>query len=228
MSRFKRCAATALGLLLSCYGVSALAQAARSGGSASTQLMQQMQQMASERTTLQAENERLKGELASVKKDRDALKAAQQAVDRRSKDATEALAHSKTQRDAVEQELTQNKEKMQELIAKFRETIQKLRETETEGATAKQALATRDRELAACTDRNAKLYQLNEEVLTRLQKRGVWSRAAESEPFTQIARVRLENLADDYRARAQDLTLRPAAAPDAGSPPATPPPPTVH
>ncbi|GAC1660206.1 MAG: hypothetical protein PVS2B3_13230 [Steroidobacteraceae bacterium] len=39
------------------------AQTARSGGGASAQLAQQLQQLASERTSLQAENERLKKEL---------------------------------------------------------------------------------------------------------------------------------------------------------------------
>src|SRR5215469_13366038 len=82
-----------------------VAQTARSGGSASAQLIQQMQQIASERTTLQAENDKLKSQLAAVTKDRDALKAGQQAVQRRAQDSSAALARSNTQRTATEQEL---------------------------------------------------------------------------------------------------------------------------
>ncbi len=52
----------------------ALAQTTRSGGGANAQLMQQMQQLASERTSLQAENAKLKKELDDLRKDRDALK----------------------------------------------------------------------------------------------------------------------------------------------------------
>src|SRR6516165_5040746 len=85
----------------------AVAQTARSGGNASAQLMQQMQELASERTTLQGENDKLKKQLADVTKDRDALKAGQQAVERRAKDATAALASSNSQRATTEQELTQ-------------------------------------------------------------------------------------------------------------------------
>jgi len=59
------------------------AQTARSGSNAGAQLYEQLQQLASERTSLQAENEKLKNELAQAQKDRDALKAGQQAIERR-------------------------------------------------------------------------------------------------------------------------------------------------
>jgi seryl-tRNA synthetase len=204
------------------------AQTARSGGgNANTQLLQQMQQIASERTSLQAENERLKKELADVKKDRDGLKAGQQGLDRRTKDAAAALARSNEQRQATDQELTQSKARMQELIVKFKETVQKFREVETENAASRQTLATRDRDLSACVDRNIALYHLNEEILTRLDTQGVWSHLARAEPFTKIKRTQLENLADDYRARAQDqrvvLPGNPTSDAPASSPPGAPP-----
>jgi chromosome segregation ATPase len=192
----------------------AVAQAPRTGGGASAQLMQEMQQLASERTTLQAENEKLKSQLADMKKDRDALKAGQQVIERRAQGAAAELAHSTAQREATERELTEYKTKMQELIAKFRDTIQQLREAETEGATAKQSLATRERELKACVDHNVALYHLNDEVLTHFEHQGFWSRVAQAEPFTQIKRVQNENLIDDYRSRAQDQ-LTPGAKPSA-------------
>jgi chromosome segregation ATPase len=209
------------------------AQTARSGGGASTQLMQQMQQLASERTTLQAENDKLKGELADVKKDRDALKAAQAGVERRAKDAAAALEHGNVQREATDQELTQTKAKMQELVTRFRETLQKMREIETDDAGAKQALAGREHELAVCVDHNQALYRLDDEVLTRLEKQGVFTRLAEAEPFTRIKRTQLENYVDDSRARAQDsivpapkppLPAGAASAPPPATPAPTPPP----
>jgi uncharacterized phage infection (PIP) family protein YhgE len=198
------------------------AQTPREGGAASAQLLEQMQQLASERTALQAENEKLKGQLADLKKDRDALKAGQQAIERRAQGAAAALAQSTSQREATEQELGQYKARMQELIAKFRETIEKLREAETSGATAKQSLAARERELKACVDHNLALYRLNDEVLTHFEHQGFWAGLARSEPFTRIKRVQNENLIDDYRSRAQDQ-LAPGAKPrthETGAPPA--------
>ena len=203
----------------------AVAQTPRSGGGPSAQLLEQLQQLASERTALQAENEKLKGQVSDLKKDRDALKAGQQTIERRAQGAAAELAQSTAQRQATEQELGQYKAKMLELVAKFRETIQKLRETETEGATAKQTLATREHDLQACVDHNLALYHLNDEVLTHFDRQGLWSRVAQAEPFTKIKRVQNENLIDDYRSRAQDQ-LTPSPKPngaDRGAAPAASP-----
>jgi len=216
MDRHPRWISAAVGVAVVVISGSAAAQTARSGGNASAQLMQQL---AAERSSLQAEDEKLKSELAAVKKERDALKSGQQALASRAKDATAAAAHSTAQREAADQELTQTKAKMQELVAKFRETIQKLHETEVESTTAKQTLATREKELSICADHNLALYHLNEEVLDRLDqqgKKGIFSRMAQTEPFTRVKRVQLENLIDDYHSRAQDqLLTAPSSAPPA-------------
>lgn len=219
MDRSQRWIAVAALAAVAAFGRGALAQVARSGGSANAELVNQLQQLASDRTALQAENARLKSQLADVTKDRDALKAGQQGLDRRARDTAAALAQSNGQRDRADQELTQYQAKMQELIAKFRETIQKLRDTETESASAKQSLATRERELSVCVDRNVALYHLNQEVLNHMDRQGFWSRLAQNEPFTQIKRVQNENLIDNYRARAQDQRVAPSTAPPAGSTP---------
>lgn len=200
------------------------AQSARSGGAPNAQLLQQMQQVASERTALQAENERMKKELDDVRKERDQLKKGQQAIELRVKSGESALARSALDRQNTEQELTQTKAKMQELIAKFRETLQTLSQIEADDNTAKQSLTRRDQDLKVCTDRNTALYKLNDEVLTHFDRQGVFARVAQSEPFTQIKRVQLENLLDDYRARAQEQKASPAArlpdSPVAGPSPA--------
>jgi chromosome segregation ATPase len=209
----------------------AQAQTARSGCAASAQLVQQLQQLASERTAMQAEAARMKKELEDMRKERDALKNVQKSADLRARSSSAALAQATAQREAAEQELKQTKDKTEQLIAKFRETIQQLREIETDRATTKQILATRDQELRVCLDRNSALYKLNDEVLTRFDKQSVFSRIGASEPFTRIKRVQLENLVDDYKARANDERVTPqniggaarAAAPPASKPAEVPP-----
>ena len=191
----------------------ALAQTARSGGgtsAANAQLVQQLQQLGSERTALQTENERMKRELADLRKERDALKAGQQALDRRAKASEATAAGSTRERETTEAELAKSKDRMQELVAKFRETVQTLKDVETGRAVATQTLATRERDLKSCVDRNVALYQLNEEVLNRFEHEGALPRLARAEPFTQLKRNQNENLIDDYRARAADQ--KPAAA----------------
>jgi len=206
-------------LLSAAFCPPALAQTARSGGGQNTQLVQQLQQLASERTSLQAENAKMKKELDDLRKERDALKKAQQGAEqRRAQSSAAVLAQSASQRAASEQELKKTQEKMQELIAKFRETAQTLHDVETERSTAKQTLATRDQELKTCVDRNLALYQLNGEVLTHLERQSIWSRAAAAEPFTQLKRVQLENLVDGYQSRAQDQRVESAPQTPASAP----------
>lgn len=209
----------ALALLIA-TGPPAHAQTARSGGGANAQLLQQMEQLASERTAMQAEATRMKKELEDLRKERDDLKKAQQVADQRSKTTAAALAQGASQRAATEQELTQTKARMQELVAKFRETLQTLKEFESQATTAKQTLATRDQQLKVCTEYNDKLYKLNSDILTKWEHESAWSRFGHAEPFTKIGRVRLDNMADDYKARADDLRVNPVSAPS--TPPASP------
>ena len=203
-----RVSGAALAAMLIVYPV-AKAQTARPGGAQSAQLLQQLQQLGSERTTLQTENDRMKKELESLRKERDQLKQAQHGLDERARAAAAALAQVNGQRTTTAQELEQSKAKLQELIAKFRETLQTLRQIETEATTGKQTLARRDRELQVCTDRNAALYQLNGEILTHFEHESAWSRLGRAEPFTQIKRVQLENMLDDYKGRADDQHYAP-------------------
>jgi chromosome segregation ATPase len=190
---------------------SADAQVARSGGgSANPQLLQQLQQLASERTSLQAENDKLKKSVEDLTKQLESVKKAQKSIDQRAKESTAALEQSKTQRESTEEQLKQTKDRMEQLIAKFRETAQSLREIEADRTATKQTLSARDQQLKVCIDRNLALYKINEEVLTVLDKQTLWSRVAAAEPFTRIKRNRMENLIDDYKARADDQLVAPA------------------
>jgi chromosome segregation ATPase len=221
MARIRSPAIAAL-ILISLTASAAQAQTARSGGGASAALMQQMQELASERTALQEELARTKKELEGVRKERDDLKKAQQAVDQRAKVSAAALSQSTSQKAAAEQELTQYKAKMQELIVKFRETVTTMRQIEADGASAKQTLAQRDQQLKVCTERNAALYKLNGDILTHWEHESAFSRASRIEGFTKIKRVELENMMDDYHDRAEDQLYHPGAAtaPTPAAPPA--------
>jgi cell division protein FtsB len=189
------------------------AQSARSGAGASAQLLQQMQQLASERTSLQAENAKLKKDLEDLRKDRDTLKNSQQALDKRAKSSEAALKQQLAQRQSgANEELAQTKEKMQQLVGKFRETLQTLREVESAQTTAKQTLATREQELKVCVDHNRALYKLDDEVLTHMEHQTVWTQVASAEPFTRIKRTQLQNYVVESRGKADEHAISPANA----------------
>jgi chromosome segregation ATPase len=201
---------------LGAAGMDAQAQTARpsgGGGASNPQLLQQIQQLASERTALQAENARMKRELDDIRKERDTLKTGHKSLAERARASEAALSRTNRESAGSEREIADLKARMQELIAKFRETAQTLREVETQNTSAKQSLAEKERALNVCIDKNVALYKLNDEVLTRLDGDGVFSRMARAEPFTQIKRTQLENLIDEYKDRADQQIATKAPSP---------------
>jgi predicted RNase H-like nuclease (RuvC/YqgF family) len=196
---------------------SAFAQTARpaAGGAPSAQAMQQLQQLASERTALQAEVSRLKSELEAARKERDSLKAAQGAAAQaaqRSRGAEAELARTQGEKARVDGELAREKQRVEELVTRFRETVESMREVETDRAAKTLALAQREQELKVAQERNTKLHALAVEMIDKFEDQGFWSSLARREPFTKLKRVELENLADSYRGAADDQRLPESAA----------------
>ena len=57
----------------------------------------------------------------------------------------------------------------------------------------------RDKELGSCETKNKKLYQYQVELINRAQNRGSLDALLEREPLTQLKRVEIENLLEEYR-----------------------------
>jgi chromosome segregation ATPase len=188
----------------------ASAQAARSS-SGNAQAMQQLQQLAAERTKLLADNAKLQSELDAARKERDALRGKQQAGERRLQGSETAVARASAKSAALTQDLEREKGRLAELVGKFRELASQLREVEGDRTIVKTALGQRDLELRQCIDRNLSLYTLNGEILGKLEHRGSFTPASALEPFTKLKRVELENLIDGYQSRADEQRAPTAA-----------------
>lgn len=193
-------------VILLSVALPAAAQVERSGN-ADARVMQQLQQVSGERAALQKENAKLQQELDQLKKDNTKLGAVKSTLEGRAKTLEAAANRGDTTGKAAQEQLERSRSQMQELVTKFRETAQTLRDVEAERGAVKGQLGERERDLKVCVDRNAGLYNLNTDVLDRMENRGVWSALAEREPFTKIKRVELENLIDDYKYRADELRL---------------------
>lgn len=192
---------------LSCMlAFGANAQVQRSGN-ADARVSQQLQQLTSERSALQAENTKLKQELEQVKAQLQKTGTTTKALENRNRALEAAAGRGTAASQQAEEQLERSRAQMQELVTKFRETAQTLRDVETERGAVQGQLATKEREFKTCVDRNAGLYNLNAEVLDRMENRGFWSSVAEREPFTRLKRVELENLIEEYKYRADELRL---------------------
>ena len=199
----------------------AQAQAPREGGgggSETQRIVQQYQQLAAEKTSLQSQVDSLKHdldaahtELASVKKERDAFKAHASA-------ATGAnIAELKAAQQAAEKSAEQSKDRINELVSRFRDTANQLKVIETDRDQLKGQLAERNTAYDQCAADNLSLYELNGQVLDGYEHVGLFTRISSSDPITRIARNRNENLVDHYRARAQELREKASASGQEGS-----------
>jgi len=201
------------------------AQAPRSGGGGEAQkFMQQYQQIAAEKSALQAQLEQSRKdlqasqtELATAKKERDALKS-------RAGGSQAELAQLTAGKESAEKALEQYKQKMNELVGRFREAAVNLRDVEADRTRLQNDLKDRTTALDKCSADNLSLFEINREILERYEHVGLFTRVSSAEPFTRITRTRLDNLVDEYRERA--LQYR-AAQKAAQAPPAQPPAPAA-
>jgi chaperonin cofactor prefoldin len=193
-------------VILLLAGGGALAQTERSGN-ADARVMQQLQQLTGERQALQSENTKLKQEIEQLKKDLQKASAGTAALESRARVAEVNASRGLQSGKQAEEQLERARGQLQELVAKFRETAQTLRDVETDRDTIKGQLGAKQREVGTCIDRNAGLYNLNAEVLERMANRGFWSTLSEREPFTRLKRTELENLIEDYKYRADELRI---------------------
>ncbi len=184
----------------------AQAQVERSGGGESQKIMQQYQQLAAEKNSLQAQLAQMKqdldatkADLAATKKERDALKA-------HAGDSTRSaaeIAQLTATKVSAERNLELYKQRMNELVTRFRETVATLREAEQDRNKAHKDLEDRNTAFDQCAENNLRLYEITADVLNRYEHVGLFTRVSASEPFTQITRTRIENLVDEYRTQAQ-------------------------
>jgi chromosome segregation ATPase len=189
----------------------ASAQTQRSGGGEAQKFMQQYQQLAGEKTALQAQLAQItkdldaaKTDLAAMKKERDALKA-------RVGVPQATVTQLTASKDAAERSLEQSKQRTIELVTRFRETATNLRDVEADRNKLHKDLDDRNAAYDKCASSNLQLYEISGQVLDRYEHVGVFTKVGASEPFTKITRTRIENLVDEYRERAQQLRVKPAA-----------------
>jgi chromosome segregation ATPase len=184
------------------------AQAQRSGGE-TQKFMQQYQQLAAEKTELQAQLaqskkdlDAAKSDLAAMKKERDALKARPAGAD------PTIVARLTSAKDSSERASAQFKQRLDELVGRFRETATTLQDTEADRNKLRGELDLRNAAYDKCAQDNLQLFDLNGEILQRLEHVGMFTKASADEPFLRITRTRLDNLAVETRIHAEELRAK--------------------
>jgi chromosome segregation ATPase len=210
MNTRRRC----LGLLCACAlaaSLPAAAQVERSGGGESQKFLQQYQQLAAEKTSLQAQLAQMKkdldgakADLAAMKKQRDALKAQAGAA----AVAAERVTQLTASKESADKNVELYRQRLNELVERFREVAGNLKEVESDRGNLRKGLAERNDAFDKCAENNLQLFEISKDVLDRYEHVGLFTKTSASEPFTQITRTRIENLVDEYRARALENRVK--------------------
>ena len=156
--------------------------------------------------TLEAANKTLTAELDALKKKFDALTARaadDQVAARKEIDDLNARVTDR------EGELTKHREALEKWRIAHQQVTGVARKKEEARAASAQRVIELERQVAAQRDKNVALYKLADEILTRYKKFGLGEAIAAREPFTGLTRVKLENLAEEYKDKLLEQVIRP-------------------
>lgn len=105
----------------------------------------------------------------------------------------------------VESNLQQTRSELAEVSASQLETQRHLKTMTSE----KTAL---DETLASCSGKNGQLYQFGRELINHVERPEGFTSILRAEPFTQLKRVELENIFQDYRDNLDQNRMKPLSA----------------
>ena len=184
----------------------AIAQQARDDGGL-IRLQGMVQQLTADRTKLQADNTKLKSDLDAANAELKKQREANAGLERRVTQGESSLSQASAANSRNEAALAQQRSRMDELVAQFRMTIDTLRTTELERNDLKTKLESKQHAFEQCVASNRKLFETGNDVLDKFEDRGRWAALRVREPFTQVKRVELQNLVDEYRWALEDQRL---------------------
>lgn len=159
-------------------------------------------------------------QLSSLKAENEALKAAAAApaapvVDGRAlRQAESRAASAASEAAALKAQVEADKAALAKWEAAYKEAAEVARSRDGELRRLSEVNTTASTYGRDCAVKNRELVDISLELLTAYKNKGVFSALAQSEPLTGLARVKLENAAQDYAGKIADRTLPPE--PDAG------------
>jgi hypothetical protein len=151
------------------------------------QALAEVEKLVKEKGRLLAENKSLKTKADALETRADSLEKKAVSLESSGKNQADRLEKIETERDVLDK--------------KQRQTAQTLLERELE-------LKQLNGRYNQCAENNARLHVIGEELIDRYQKKGVMGTLMEKEPFTQVKKVELEKLVQDYKDKIDQQKLQ--------------------
>ncbi len=169
--------------------VLALASSAVHAGDAEDQkavarAQRMLRQMSQERDALQAENAKLKSEVEELNRKFGNLKKNSEASLAKSREGNASLSEN------------------------LQKTAQNLRQTETEKTQLQGTVVDQAQLIESCEAKNVKMLQINRELLVHYERKGFIDAMLQHEPLTQLKRVEIENIVQEYQDQIDQLEFK--------------------
>lgn len=155
----------------------------------------------SQRRTAAAEIEKMRqagGQLVEAAKQ---LEAKVAELEKRNKEAAEALNQARGAYTALE-------DKAAEIAAVARDRGEEIKRLNAEKQGLEARLKGTEAQLDHCESNNARLAILGTELVEKYENKGMLTTILKNEPFTQIKKVEIENLAAEYREKIEKEKLK--------------------
>jgi chromosome segregation ATPase len=176
------------------------------------QMQQSQQQLTQEKTQLEQEKAKLEKENADKDKQIKQLLAKLKRIEAGTKQSEEDAKQKSAEVDHLKADLAtmslrfvEQREKADKLADNLNASVESIKIREAETATLnvqtreqREIVGRQSRLIQACEEKNIALYQLGTELLQRYRNKGVMDALKQAEPFTQLEKVKMENLMLEY------------------------------
>ena len=208
-------------LMLCTLGIAGNASAAvddKKDRDAQRKLRLMMQSMEQEKAVLASEKNSLSGQVESLNKQVSDLKNSSASVSRKKDARVVALENEllavKESNLSLSSKLQATQSSLEELTAKYQTSLQSLQASVEQGDEYKMKfqesvsnVSRQSQLIEMCEKKNMALYDLNVEILDRYRNKGVWSALLQAEPFTQIKKVEINNILQEYKEKLDDQKM---------------------
>lgn len=208
-------------LMLCTLGIAGNASAAvddKKDRDAQRKLRLMMQSMEQEKAVLASEKNSLSGQVESLNKQVSDVKNSSASVSRKKDARVVALENEllavKESNLSLSSKLQATQSSLEELTAKYQTSLQSLQASVEQGDEYKMKfqesvsnVSRQSQLIEMCEKKNMALYDLNVEILDRYRNKGVWSALLQAEPFTQIKKVEINNILQEYKEKLDDQKM---------------------
>lgn len=170
-----------------------------------TRLMREMRQVQAKLAAAQQENEALSAQVDALKKQISQTESKGALLEKKTKGQSKLVAELTEKY----QDADNNLQQMSQLFSAMSESQQQTRMEK------EQDHKRLEDDIHVCEKKNADLYQISMEMMKKYRSKGVITSLLQEEPFTGIEKVKVENLLQEYRDKADSAKFSSGSAPSA-------------